>query len=71
MFVFLQALMAGPNTHDGTFIHLQALMAGPQVQLATFIHLQRLTALVELAESQQSPDSRDTPFAGWRLLFPR
>ena len=27
MFVFLQALMAGPNTHDGTFIHLQGLIA--------------------------------------------
>jgi len=25
MFVFLQALMAGPNTHDETFIHLQGL----------------------------------------------
>ena len=27
MFVFLQALMAGPNTHNGTFIHEQGLSA--------------------------------------------
>ena len=35
MFVFFQALMAGPNTHDGTSIHLQGLTGRRGVGLGT------------------------------------
>jgi hypothetical protein len=52
MFVFLQALMAGPNTHDGTFIHLQGLT--PTCQL--------------IEGSSSGETGRETKAGIWRRL---